>query len=358
VVNIFTEFIYPIVFGFIITIGVTSLYFITQRRIRDKYFQSLSKIPKKYDISYQTKILRERIFVHHLPDAQKMITSEITINSKANNVKNIFFQFSNFLPNLTVFDESGDVLPIMPNDITRAAIMGWIEVSQGPEKERLCNLLDDIELQNVFVIWIKLPEKKTLFADSNMILKLEYDVEKKHSELDITLAIKPEPHNVFYTLTKPENYDFRKTDIIWFDEKGEKQSVNWKDKFQKKLYCTKTHDGFTLTSKAEQKNTLILNYSFFPERTIILFPVLAVVFLFIFGSAFVSLQFCNLDELCSLGEINPKIFERSLEVGTFVITASLILPRLIHNHLIRNWIYLLISLPIIPGMLILLNSFR
>lgn len=358
--NIFKDFIVAIITASLLSGAIGLLYIISVRRNNDAYFRHIIKKQSSQTLlGGEASILRQRIFVNHTPKAQKMISEEFTINSNTDNVSNIVLQFTKFLPNLTAYDESGDVLPLMTNELTRAMISDWGDRSSDEMRTELNQLLDEMESQSIYVVWIKLPTNKIMSKDSNMVLKLEYDVEINNDGRNLTILISSVSHNVFYTLTKPEDYNFQTTQIIWYDNKDKMQSIDsWDKDRQDKLYSNKTHDAITLTSKPEIKQALILNYSFFPKKSIIILPVIGVMFLISFSSYFLSLQLCHVDEHCILVITKTKMMEKSLEIGIFIITASLVLPRLVHNHLIRYGVLLAITIPIALGVIIVLMAFR
>lgn len=307
------------------------------------------------------KILRQRYFIDHSSDAKTFITEEYTlIGNRKDGVSNIILQFPNFLPNLVIYDSDGEELPIMPNSYTRLLIESWINEATGEQRERLIELFEQMQQQKTFLIWIKLPPNKVLKMNQVHIINLEYDAAKeKHEKEEIILDIfSPADHSVFYTIKKPDDYDFSEQIITVLDEKGnEKKLKNWKTKGREFLYVTETHDTLSITSKPTYNQPIKLHYSFKAQNHIIFFPISAAVLLSFFGVYLLMLQNCGPKcILYPLGEKSLLLLDYYVQIGIGIIAASLVLPRLITNSKIRHSMILVYFFPI--GLAILLLIFE
>jgi hypothetical protein len=303
------------------------------------------------------QILRQRFFIDHTANAKTLITEEYTFESNHNRVSNIILQFPKFLPNLSVFDQHGEELTVMTNLYTQVLLESWIDDSVSPIKEELQHCMDQMNSQQIYIIWIKLPANKELMKGDNLILNFEYGaVRENRKAKDLTLKLFPSSHNVFYVIKKPDDFEFDKRTISWTDQNNEDHFVNsWHRSKQNILYYTETNDSVSITSKANSSNLITLNYSFRPQFEIVALPVIAIVLLIGVSFLLWALQWCHFQEPCNLKDNNLELFNRRFELGIFVITTSLVLPRLVSNATIRHRMLFAISMPIVITLFMLLG---
>jgi hypothetical protein len=314
------------------------------------------------------EILRQRFFIDHSSKAKTFVTEEYTIISHRNDITNIILQFPNFLPNLKVYDGQGHEVTVMPNTYTRALIESWAEENSS-EQSPVNQLLEQMNNHYVYVIWVKLNEENTLMNNDTIILNFEYSAEKeekkknenpkeKRKPRDLILKIYPSRHSIFYIIKKPEDFDFYKRNIIWCDGNHVKHRINnWSRDKQDLLYVTETTDSISLTTKSENPHRIWLNYSFIPKTEIIAIPSIAAFLLAGFAIYLWMMQACSLDPLCvdTLDADIKSILGRRLEVGIFIITSSLILPRLVNNMVIRHRLLVAIGVPILFSVLMMFS---
>lgn len=305
------------------------------------------------------QILRQRFFIDHTANAKTLITEEYTFESNHNRVSNIILQFPKFLPNLSVFDQSGEELPVMTNLYTQALLESWIEDSVSPTREELQHCLDQMISRQIYILWIKLPADKELMSGDNLILNFEYGAERENRKSkDLTLKLFPSSHNVFYIIKKPDDFEFDKRTIRWIDENNESHFVNsWHRHRQNILYYTETNDSVSLTSKADSNNQITLNYSFRPKLEIVALPVIAILLLTGVSVLLWTLQWCTSIDSCTLQKNSKELFDRRFELGVFIITSSLVLPRLVSNNTIRFRMLFAISLPIVITLFMMLGIY-
>ena len=325
---------------------------------------------QNYSMMSQTdeylEILRQRFFIDHSSKAKTFITEEYTIISHHDNVKNIILQFPNFLPNLKVYDGKGHEITVMPNSYTRALIESWAEENTS-EQNTINHLIEQMNNHQVYIIWVKLNEEKALKNEETMILNFEYSAEKdekkqndnpkeRRKPRDLIIKIYPSLHSVFYIIKKPEDFDFYKRAIIWCDENHITHRIdNWSSDKQDLLYVTETTDSTSLTTKPENPYRIWLNYSFIPKNETIAIPSIAAFLLAGFAIYLWVMQQCDLDPLCvtTLDNNVKSILSKKLELGIFIITSSLILPRLVNNMVIRHRLLIAIGVPILFSVLMM-----
>jgi len=287
------------------------------------------------------EVVRQRFFIDHKSDAKTLINEEYTIISRFKLVSNIILQLPNFLPNLTVYDSDGEILPVMSNPYTNALIDGWIEDPETDEKQKkhLTDLLEQTRSRQVFLIWIKLPPQKALVENQVKVITLEYSSKKeKQSSDEMTLNIfSPTSHRVFYIIRKPEDYDFATQILETTNEQGKKMKLKWK-KAEDFLHRTETFDVLSITSSSLITQPIILHYSFRPKIHIIAVPMLALVFLVGAVLYVLHIQQCEAGLKCyyPLSENAINLLEIKFQIGAGIIGAALILPRLINNPSIRH----------------------
>ena len=102
------------------------------------------------------EIMRVRHFLEHNSKQITSIKSEFTVKSNREKepLDNIFFTFSNFMPNLRIKDSECSEYPIMSNSDTLALLE--IKKEQTNDHE-LSELIERIKSHKTFVIWIKVP---------------------------------------------------------------------------------------------------------------------------------------------------------------------------------------------------------
>ena len=360
-IDFFLDFLIPGMIAFGLASCIAIFLVVMGRRKRKNYYENLLQNNNNVNniLGDLAVILRQRYFIDHTPNAQKLIREEYTIQSNENGVVDIVLQFSQFLPNLSVYNSSKNKLVIMTNQYTQALLIGVAKTSPPLIAQKLNSILVQMNNEKTYIIWIKLD--KPLNTEETTIIELEYDAQKTDTRDRLLLTVNPVPHNVFYTIKKPEDYTFNKTKIHSLDENGTLETKDsWNKKHQTLMHSNETQDSVTLTSKTGQDKIILLTYSFRPKNEIIALPAAVVVFLSLFGFIIIAFQPCYFDENCvsSLDLGIKSLLDSRLQIAIFLITASLVLPRLVKNDTIRFRISLGIILPVILGIVIFLGLIK
>jgi hypothetical protein len=120
------------------------------------------------------KVIRERILVTHQSPYERTVVDEITlVNTSAQAISNVFVFKKDFMPSLKVLDESNTELPYHTNEFTKQLLGDFID-SFPNQNERLQTMLDQINNKQLFVVWIKLPDKDSVQSNNLKIIKLSY----------------------------------------------------------------------------------------------------------------------------------------------------------------------------------------
>jgi hypothetical protein len=171
--------------------------------------------------SEKFEILRERIFISHNSAQDRIITHEFTLlNPTDHPIPSIFLPLSEFMIGLKVYDESNVELPIYTNELTKRVM------SMDKESK---NIIDDLETQRRYVLWIKLPDDQKINENEPKIIKLKYRNATPPRELgqrDLYRSIKTLKflfsvptfrtlyhksegltHDIFYIFSHPDEYE-------------------------------------------------------------------------------------------------------------------------------------------------------
>lgn len=297
-------------------------------------------------------ILRQRFFIEHDVDSKTFCTEEYTLMSKHNDISNIILTMDKFLPNLKIYDSDGEELSIMTNKHVKSLIEYKINKSDVNRKV-LKNILRQFENREIFIIWIKLPPSKILVEDQIKIINLKYITNEENKKRKEFLLVIPsnKNHMLFYTIKKPLEHDFKKQNIFIKNKQGKEVEIKNNDEHKQDYFHeNNTHDSLIITPRSKTKNQIKIHYKFKPKHKIILPSTLSVLFLSLISTFFIFLNYCQLSSDCgsiSLFQHWFILLDKKFEITGFVIAASLILPRLVTNPLIRYKLFCYCIIPII-----------
>ena len=248
--------------------------------------------------------------------------------------------------------QMGKNYPVMSNHYTKALMEFWIDNTKNEEERNsLKDLLRQMNNQDIFVLWIKLPPCKSLIKNQVKVINLEYGASKENRKDDEIILKMPsgESHSVFYTIKQPVDYDFKKQSIFTIDEKRNNIKIkSWKKTKQNLFYVNETQDSLSITSKPNSLNPIELHYKFKPKFKIISTPLTGIVFLISASIFLLILNDCQINGCIRLPipENWFSILDRKLEISGAIIGASLVLPRLVTNSSIRHSMLFLYFIPI------------
>lgn len=294
------------------------------------------------------EILRIRNFLKHNSKQITNIESEFTIKcnkeiqDKEKFVDNIFLTFNEFLPNLKVVDSEGMEYPIMSNTDTQSLLEIMKDESKDPIE--IDNLIEDIKNHNLFLIWIKIPPCRKLQPNEVRILHLFFETRKinrffgNHIYLDVSCDLS---FPVFWIFEKPKDYYIKNQYCytVEGDKLTNRRSWNCKDDV---FYYDNTANASIFLVKPNQNNLLVV-YSFSPKHSVVALPISSIVLLVSFSAFLIFIQ--NYAETVNSNTLSigiKNLLERKIELSLFIVSSSLIIPRLISNLEIRHsyfWLY-------------------
>ena len=307
---------------------------------------SMSRI-KMDELPVMMEILRQRLFISHDQKKQQSITSEYTIISKRRDLTNIIILQDKFLPNLVVRDNDGSILPVMTTNDTQQLLKYFLKQESGEIQQKTRHIYDKIVSNELHVIWIKIPETKSLTENEIRIITLSYSPHQPDKLGSILkMKIKKQPYPLYYTLFTPDEFDFDKTRYGIIKNNQMNYSQSQPDHVEK----FKTHDSKLLRISSDIEDGFEIKYSFKPKSTSIAPIRIGAIALLSLPTVFLVLRYLVFWN----DPPDLDIFAKHVEIGLFVIGGSLILPQLTSNPLIRTkykWWYLT---SIILGSLLLL----
>src|SRR5690348_1072715 len=209
----------------------------------------MSKTSSGVMLGTEIEIIRKRYFIDYTSKSEKHFADEYTlycISDNEDGVDNILLKIPAVLPNLRIFDGDNEELPLITNTLLTALLRKNIRESTNKEvKERLEQILDDVDKRKYFVLWIKLPHNKKMKNGEAKIITLEYDA--KQDELNVPMHIqelKSEPYEVFYVIKPPEDYEISKTNFLIYDSNGntlKRHETKWESKKGDPIYYDDKH---------------------------------------------------------------------------------------------------------------------
>ena len=286
------------------------------------------------------EIIRQRLFIEHDSTSQKKITVEYTIRSKLPQLKNIFLNYDKFLPSLLINDEKGSVIPLMSSKDIEILYTYHIENSSGDEKTLLEKELKDIHDQKKHIIWISLKDQP-LLKDQITTFTLTYLPQLENiKNPEIFIKINTQNFPVYYSLFSPNSFNFEKPSFTFLENDG----VKTVDKPPEHIEVHNSYHSMSLRVRKEIEYDFALTYSLTAISTSKILTKTGAGFL------------CLLPIVYGLvGHYDIAGFElflaKKIDVGLFVVGASLVLPNIQTDHEVRKQLMTWYLLPIILGLL-------
>jgi len=286
------------------------------------------------------EIIRQRLFIEHDSLNQKQITVEYTIRSKLPELKNIFLNYDKFLPSLIIQDENNSIIPLMSSKDIEILYTYHIENSKGIEKSHLENELKEIQDQKKHIIWISLKDEP-LLEDQIKTFRLTYLPQLGNvKNPEIFIKINKQNFPVYYSLFSPNSFDFEKPHFTIL--KNDK--IETVDKPPEHIEVYNSYQSMSLRVRNEIDYDFGLTYSLTATATSKILTKTNAGFLCMLPIVY----FLVINQSISGFEL---FLERKIEIGLFVIAASLILPNLQPDHDVRRTLMMWYLLPTIFGLL-------
>ena len=279
------------------------------------------------DIESMMEVLRQRLFISHDHKGQKNIVHEYTIRSKIDGLSNIIILSEKFLPNLLAHDEKGNTLSIMPSKYVNALLRMHINEKQGYEKRKLEAIMSKINNDQLHLIWLKLSKDTILQKNEFKTITLTYAPKIRDPNFIFKMKIKNLPFPLYYTLYTPEDFDFDKTRYIYIKD-DDFVSNYTKPNF---VEMFKTYNSNMIRIVSKKSFSFIIEYSFRPTGHSTIATIIGLVTLSFLAGILLVTKWIIFPHY----SYHFDVLEKHVEIGLFVIGASLILPRLTSNDSIR-----------------------
>lgn len=291
-------------------------------------------------------ILRERTFITHDHKNQRSVMVEFTMQSNRDNLTNLLMLSETFLPNLTVVDESENILPIMSTDYVVTLLNKYSKTGEQSEKEKIKLLVQQIQEKKVYLIWVKIPKNAKLANGEIKNIILRYSSVYNQSKTALTMKIKKKAHPWYCTLYTPNNFNFKQTTYKYFDQS--RMTVMYKiPPFVEEI---RTYNSYLIKVKADIKFGVEVKYAFQPQTQATRPIKLGFATLTFFGGIFLLLKLWSV----ITNELQWDLFDKNVEIGIFIMAGSLILPQLTTTESIRSIYVPMYIIPIILGGLIVI----
>lgn len=289
------------------------------------------------------EIIRQRSFISHDSKHQRSITVEYTVKSNIDKLKNAFLSYNKFLPSLIIRDQHDSLIPLMSSNDVELLYSGRIKRSSGEQKKLLEITLNRIRENKEYLIWFSL-KKEPMQKNELRTFTLVYIPETILTDKPVMkILIEKQSYPIYFSLFSPSNFDFVNPKYIYMKDDDIKTE-------SKPPIFVKTFRGyqtlsFRITTKAN--HDFILMYELKSQKSA---KVLTE-----FGIIVLSLIPMILFSLNMFGEMNnfKNIFDKNIEIGLFVIGASLLLPQLQHDDKVRKELIKFYMIPIGLGVLTL-----
>ena len=294
------------------------------------------------------EIMRQRIFMDHSADAKTFVDEEFTIRASIEGIDNVLIEKDAFLPNLHVFNSDGEELPVIKSELTVALYRGELIKEKDPKNiDRLKEFIHKLETKEVRLLWIKLPKK--MKVNEVRVLHLKYDA-KKEAKPRKTITVeynKKLSHSVIYIIKKPEDYDLsNKPHIVYQNDLNEtKVFDSWNHDKKSPLDVYQTYFTTSITIKPENLRSLLLRYSFFANRNVISFPLIAAGLLSTLAIFLLIMNHFSINYLVTDATL-ISLKNNHVQITFGIVAVSLVLPGLIRNNFIRNYFKFVFLIPL------------
>lgn len=291
------------------------------------------------------EIVRERSFITHNSKDQQSITIEYTIKSNKDKLKNIFLIFNEFLPSLVIKDQHNSILSLIPSRNLHKLCRIMMKKVNEKEKKLLEKKLVKIRSNKEHVIWFSLlaPMGKSEIRTFTLTYIPESHLKDKPY---MKIKIKKKYYPVYYSLFSPKNFDFVDVKYIY-----KKDNITKKES-QPPPFVKVFSGSQTLSLRITAKSSpyFILTYRLKVQRLAKFSTLVGT--LLLTGLSVVFLALKVFDSLVNVQDI----LDKNIEIGLFVMGASLILPRLQSDDEVRRRLVLYYLIPFAFGLAVLLSK--
>lgn len=293
------------------------------------------------------EIIRERLFVSHSSSEQGNVTIEYTIRSNEDRLTNLFFIFDKMLPNLRVRDEHDGNLAMMPTKYVLLLLEDFVGKSDDSQKTILNDTIEKINQGHLYIIWVKIPKNNSFSKNEIRAITLHYSsrAESGSDNPLLSIGVKNKPHPLYYTLYKPDDYDFGFQRYTTLSSDGIKISDTAPDFVD----STMTSNSKLLRINSKSKSNFVLFYSFIPTMRATAASLFGFVTLFTLGMIANIAHVLIFIQPTLSNVLQIDLLTKNTEIGIFLIAGSLILPRLTNNDSIRLAHTKLYMIPVFLG---------
>lgn len=293
-------------------------------------------------------ILRVKNVLDHDRDRVRHTRSEYTLESATDNLGDILIVFPKFLPNLKVSDSDGTAYPIIPNEHAKAELAENGRDAIGhPDATQI---LDDIEKQHKFLVWVKIPPNKHMNDGEVRIIYFDYDSEKKDTSPSnwlthrkkIVLNVTPVEFPVFWVLKKPEGYDLGNIEYHELYEHAKLSSSKLSENPNVRLHQTTDSHSFHIKKPSEY---VAVSYSFHPKRSVVALPIIFGTFLTLLSLVLIADLALTINTPSDVSLLTSEKFTLAI----FIMASAMVIPRLIPYVEIRHgyrWWYATLFVPV------------
>ena len=292
-------------------------------------------------ISSSFEILRRRSFISHDQNQQQIIKDEFTIKSKVENLTNILLTSDDFLPNLIVYDEQKNQLPIISTNYVKKLLKEY-QVKKGHEqyKDLLENQIKSINEGKSHLFWIKIPSTQSLKINQVKKIILVYTPKIQNKTPELLLIVKKTNYPFYLSLIKQRDYNLKPTKYFGY--------FNGQFQEKSKLDFVTQYDNSISTYiriQPENKEQFVVQYSIKIKPILTLLTVGSVTVLSILAFIPILAVF----QILPYYSENHVFYQKNLEIGMFVIGASFIIPTFTKRLDIQSTFLMLYIIPIVLG---------
>ena len=299
------------------------------------------------EIKNQFEIVRIRNFINHSHGQATDVDMEITIRATAESSEHIILESHDFLPNLRMYDSSGEEYPLLSNKHLR--IMLGDAAADGSGRAEAARMLADINSRKTGLPWFKTPPRKELRAHETRILHLAYECPRGEAGLvdsmrrlrtgAISIRVFPEqPFPTFWILNKPADYNISDRRYLKVEGGAPVDAGSWEDNADA-VFC-KDAERSTSLQVSPDTNGATLSYSLTPKKIVLALPVAAIAMLSLLAVAPAAGPHLGSDG--PLGPIVDAVVIHEVPLLLFIIASSLVVPRFIDDAYLRGgllWLY-------------------
>lgn len=279
--------------------------------------------------------------MEHSSPEEREITEEITlVNNSEDAIEHIFLFRDEFMLGLKVLDEEEKELALYTNELTRQLL--YARVGPSPDLfDQYRTILRRMDRQELFVLWIRLPEGEEISANQSKIIKLRYRNKTKPFKrrwwrvfnpsgfrflysIPRFRTVRKKPagtkYESFYVIKVPEGYSvehkvLKNVEVVKGKETDlERHYESYKDRNKHMLSIR--------PRSTEEESRYDMFYDVLPDRGDRWFYGLAVLSLIVFSAIVTGIAMSGIDST-NVSSIIKRIYENSDTLHAGTITAAL-----------------------------------